>query len=119
MRYRQLSATGDYVFGHGKRDFYVDQPEVVAQAIQTRLALWLGEWFLDTADGMPWNEQVLGKGTERIRDAAVRRRILGTPGVNSIVAYKSTVDPETRKFTIETIVDTIYGQQFITASSPV
>lgn len=110
MRYRALDANGDFVFGHGAADFLVNSPDAVAQLVKTRLALLLGEWFLDTTDGMPWATKVLGAGTMATYNAAIRERILGTDGVVSIVSYSSSVDPITRALSVTVTLDTIYGQ---------
>jgi len=109
MRYRLLDAQGDYSFGHGQSDFLINTPETVAQAVKTRMLLWLGEWFLDTRDGTDWNNSVLGKYTEATRDAVIRERILDTPGVNSIITYNSNFDGNTRRFSVTVAIDTIYG----------
>src|SRR5512135_2174158 len=109
MRYRQLDADGDYMFGHGQADFFINQPEAVAQAVGTRLRLWLAEWFLDTTDGTNWQTGVLGRYTEATRDAILRQRILETPGVNSIISYSTVTDTNTRTFTVHVGLDTIYG----------
>ncbi|AOK62008.1 hypothetical protein WM29_23045 [Burkholderia ubonensis] len=109
MRYRKLDADGDYVFGGGDADFFVNVPEAVAQAVQTRLRLLRGEWFLDTTVGMPWATDVLGKYTSGIYDAAIRQCILGTQGVTEITSYSSSVDPETRALTVSATINTIYG----------
>jgi hypothetical protein len=109
MRYRKHDPQGDYSFGHGLGDFLIDSPETVALAVQTRLLLWLGEWFLDTRDGTDWNNSVLGKYTAATRDAVIRARILDTPGVNRILTYGSTFDGNTRQFNVTAAIDTIYG----------
>lgn len=108
MRYRALTASGDYSFGHGQGDLLINTPNAVAQAIQTRLLLFTGEWFLDTTDGTPWSTQILGNNTQATRDLAIKARILRTPGVKSLVSYASQV--ENRAFSAEAVVDTIYGQ---------
>lgn len=115
MRYRQLDDNGDYTLGTG-RDFLRDTPETVAQAVMTRLQLWTGEWFVDTADGTPWSTQVLGKYTALVRDGAVRQRILDTPGVKSIDAYSSSVDTETRALSLTATISTVYGSTIITGA---
>lgn len=114
MRYRTLDANGDYTFGQAGQNFYVDSPAAVAQAIQTRLKLIQGEWFLDQTVGTPYNTQILGAGTESTRDLAVQTVILETQGVNEILDYASYLNPSTRQFTVAATVDTIYGQTTIT-----
>lgn len=109
MRYRKLDANGDYTFGNSQSDFYRDQPEAVAQAVQTRLQLLTGEWFLDTSTGTPWRAQVLGKYTSTIRDTVIKQRIIQTIGVQSLDAYSSTFDPSSRTFSVQATITTIYG----------
>lgn len=108
MRYRKLEANGDYVLGPNA--FLANSPETVAQAVETRLKLWLGEWFVDTKDGTPWNEKVLGKRLPgKNPDAALKQRILGTPGVKQITSYSSSFNGDTREFSVAAALDTIYG----------
>lgn len=116
MRYRKLDADGDYVFGRQQADFYKDSPEAVAQAVLTRLRLLRGEWFVDTTAGMPWNTEVLGKNTSTTYDAAIRQCILRTPGVSQLVAYSSSVNPDTRALSVTATINTIYGQTEIQAT---
>ena len=110
MRYRQLDVNGDYVLGNGLSSFYVNTPDAVAQAVKTRLQLWLGEWFLDTTDGTNWQTGVLGRNTQSTRDAIIRNRILTTPGVNVILSYSSSFDRASRTFNVSVSLDTIYGE---------
>lgn len=114
MRYRTLDANGDYTFGVGGSNFLVDSPDAVAQAIQTRLKLITGEWFLDQTAGTPYYTDILGAGTESTRDIAVQTVILETQGVTGIVDYASYLDPSTRQFTVAATVSTQYGQTTIT-----
>jgi hypothetical protein len=107
MRYRILSATGDYVFGSHSQ-FLVNSPQAVAQAIETRLKLSSGEWFLDTQEGTPYSTKITGYGTQDTRDVAIKERILDTPGVLQIESYASSVSSD-RKFTVSVRVSTIYG----------
>ena len=110
MRYRRLDASGDYVLGGGLSAFFINSPDAVAQAVQTRLALWSREWFLDLTDGTAWSTGVLGRNTQATRDAVIRNRILTTPGVNVILSYSSSLDRATRTFNVSVSLDTIYGQ---------
>lgn len=108
MRYRQLSPDADYVFGQGAGEFLVNTPEAVAQAVQTRLLLAQGEWYLDQTEGTPYSTQILGTGTQDLYDQAIKERILGTPGVTAIVSYASLLDAD-RALTVACTIDTLYG----------
>lgn len=109
MRYRKLDANGDYTFGHGQSDLYRDQPEAVAQAVETRLRMFSGEWFLDTTAGTPWRTEVLGKYTQNLRDFALKQQIVNTQGVQSLDSYSSSFDPNSRQFSVQANITTIYG----------
>lgn len=107
MRYRQLDANGDYTIG---LPFYTNVPQTVAQAVQTRLKLWAGEWFMDATDGTPYNQSVLGKQIGKNPDVTIKQRILGTPGVTGIVSYQSGYVGNTRALSVSATINTLYGQ---------
>lgn len=107
MRYRAMSATGDYQFGR-TGIFFVDSPEAVVQAIKTRLGLWTGEWFLDSDEGTPYIGQILGHGTQATRDVAIKTRLLETPGVLSLLKYSSSVTAD-RRMVVAAEVETQFG----------
>jgi hypothetical protein len=96
--------------GHGPADYLRDSPDTVLQAVMTRLKLFVGEWFNDTAEGTPWRTQVLGKYTKTRYDSAIRRRILRTQGVTGIAEYHSSFDGEGRHLAVSAAIDTIYGR---------
>ena len=114
MRYRALDSNGDYSFGIGPNEFLVNSPEAVAQAVQTRLLLWEGEWFLDQSVGTPYLTRILGKGTQQFYDQAIQERILGNTGVQDISTYTSNLDAVARKLTVSCTIDTIYGSTAFT-----
>lgn len=114
MRTRKMDESGDYVFGNGRDDYLVDSPEAVAQRVMTRLALPTGSWFTDLEDGTPYSTQILGERTRPLYDIAIRKRILGTNGVLSIVNYSSEFEPDKRRLSVNAIIQTIYGQATVT-----
>jgi hypothetical protein len=51
---------------------------------------------------------------------ALRARVLGTFGVSSIENYSSSVNPATRRLTVDMTITTIYGgQQQVAVSVPI
>lgn len=108
MRYRKLTSNGDYTFGTGS-DFYANSPEAVGQAVRTRLALWEGEWFLDTTEGTPYSTEVLGVRTQPLYDRAIQQRIAGTLGVVEISSYQSQLGRGDRHLEVTAAVSTLYG----------
>lgn len=109
MRYRKLDKTGDMTFGSQQADFYRDSPEAVAQAILTRLRLWAGEWFIDRTEGTPYQQAILGTGTKKTIEPAMRARILDTQGVTTIEEFELIINAESRVANINAVVNTQYG----------
>lgn len=122
MRYRALDANGDYSFGRGQGNFLINSSACVAQSVQTRLQLWLGEWFLNPTDGTPWLQNVFGKFSKIVADMAIRARVLATQGVTGISDYVSSFDPVARtfsvKFSITTVFDTATATVAVTLIPP-
>lgn len=104
-----VSKGGDYAFGRGLSNFYIDDARGVAQTVETNLRLFVGDFFLDKEAGTPWRTKVLGKYTGAVRDIAIRTHILQVPGVKAITAYSSSLNRDTREFGIRATISTIYG----------
>lgn len=117
VRYRREDDDGDYTFGQGDDTWLVNSPEAVAQAIKTRFMLWYGQWFLDTTEGTPWIQSVLGKQKPDTYNLAIRRRILETQGVSAITEFNTEVDGRTRRVTFTATVETIYGTTTVTSEA--
>lgn len=113
MRVRIQDENGDYTFGSGQSNFFLNSVEGVAQAVQTRLLLWTGEWFLNVDEGTPYLQGVIGKQDQQTIDNVLRARILGTEGVSSILSYESIIDRENRKLNVSVSISTIYGETTI------
>jgi len=113
MKYRKQDASGDMVFGNGILDFYIDSPEAVGQAVETRLKLWIGEWFIDITEGTEYQTNVLGTGKSESAGPVIRQRILETDGVVEIVSFDLTINADTRALKITARIKTIYGQTTI------
>lgn len=110
MRYRKLNESGDMNFGNRQVDFYKDDPVGVVQAVWTRLRLWAGEWFLDLAEGTPYQQSALGVAKFHTIEPAIRQRILETTGVTGIDQLEVSINPDERKVTITATIVTEFGE---------
>lgn len=74
----------------------------VLQDILTRLRFMLGEWFMDTSQGLPWFQQILVKNPDLSKiDAIFQNTILGTPGVITLISYDFDPDLSARTLEVE------------------
>jgi len=90
----------------------VDETEEIAQMLRTRLKLYRGEWFLNTGEGVPWLQEILGKtNTKNGIESIIKDQILQTPGVKSLEEFSSEINTATRQlnvsFQVKTESDTI------------
>ena len=108
-RVRKQTPTGDYSFGAGLSDFYINAPETIGQIVETSLLLWYGEYFLDTTAGTPYLQGIIGTHSQSLADFTIRQRVLNVEGVVSIEDYSSVLDPDTRKLSVSMNINTIYG----------
>ena len=110
MRYRRLTATGDYVFGQGSLD-YLSDADAAAQAVKTKLKLLLGEWWEDMQDGLPLFQQILLQRATadgiQIVDLLIKQRIMEVAEVSIVQFLVSTV--KDRQYQADVIIETIYG----------
>lgn len=94
-------------FGRGHADYLRDD-DAIGQNIRTRLLLFIGEWFLDTNEGTPWNLVLDIKPVNtRAVESIIRDRILGTDGVTEITAFSFLFDPISRVAEISVTVRTV------------
>lgn len=88
----------------------IDNAENVAQGIVIALRFWLGEWFLDTKQGVPYLERILVKNpNENHIRQILTEAIQAVPGVRKVVEmglYYSAVE---RALVVEYVADTAYG----------
>lgn len=114
MRYRKLDENGDYSAGHGSADFFVDSPETVGQSVLTRLRLWTDEWFLNTDEGTPYREQVLGVRKRQTAGPALKLRVASTEGVTSVDNFAADYDGDSRHLAVSATISTVYGETELT-----
>lgn len=93
----------------------IEGADSVAQNVKIRLLFFKGEWFLNTAVGLPFYEDIFVKNPNLGHiDAIIKAEILETPEVNSLLEYESNFDRRLRKLPITFTIDTTYGPITIT-----
>lgn len=96
-------------FGRGLNNFAVDQ-EATAQKCETRLLMFLAEWFLDTSAGLPWTTTFVNSaGNLAFVEATIKACILETDGVDEIITFSMSFNSETRVLSVTATITTIYG----------
>lgn len=108
MDIRLNALTGDIDFTNGM-DIVVTTAEEIHQRLTIRLNTFLGEWFLDRNYGVPYFQQILGKGRKKATiDSILQDQILADGNVLEIVSFSSTT--EGRKYSVEFRVKVVSGE---------
>jgi len=81
----------------------------VALAVQSRLLLFLGEWFLNIDEGTPYMQAILGKHSQESANITLQDRISGTEGFVSLEDFVSVLDPDTRSYSATGTLNTAFG----------
>lgn len=79
----------------------IDGSDYARQRVEVSLDFCLGEWFLDTRQGIPYFRDVLIKrpNDETVR-SVLRRAILNTPGIVRVDSLSTEYDTTARKLTV-------------------
>ena len=99
------------------RVLVTDPAECARQWIIDSLSLWLGEWFLDTTEGFPWAQKVLGLKNASATEikGLLRQAIKAAPAVVTVSAA-AFFNRQLRQFAY-TFAATLNTGQIITGGS--
>lgn len=106
MRFRNIDANGDWVFGKG-RNSYLRGNDALMINIKTRLLSFLNDCFFDTEAGIDW-WNLLGGKDEKALLASIQRVVLRSSQVKRIVEMQSRLT--NRKFAITLSVEFADGE---------
>lgn len=82
----------------------VRDAEAVGQHVRQRLKTFTGEWFLDTAAGVPWLDEILGKQYDpALAESVTKAEVLDTEGVTSIESFAVRFTRASRGLIIDSI----------------
>lgn len=105
---RAIDSNGDWVFGSGTSAYKTGLAEV-AQNIQTRLGMFLGDCFFDTGAGVDWFN-LLGSKNQLSLNLAVAAVILNTANVTGGLQISVVYNSQTRNIVITYSVQTTFSQ---------
>lgn len=97
-------ATNDLYLASDGNLATVTDAEAVGQHGRCRIQTFSGEWFLDTSCGVPWLDQILGRGYDpALAEAVVKAELLDTDGIEEISSFSVSFDKTTRGLNIREI----------------
>ena len=103
--------THDLVFNNSSVTVTTKQKQSVAQLLKIKLFTFLGEWFLDTDNGVPYYQKIFGKvRSKEAIDAIFRAKIVEEPDVVEITEFESTLSADrtySLKFRVRTTLDQV------------
>lgn len=111
----KLSSTepNDIIWHNGpllKEDTTQTPIEITGQRLLILLRTWLGEWFINTVYGIPYEQRIIAKkNTSKASvDLILQQQVLSDPGVREIVSWNSTLSG-TRKYNLIFSVKVVDG----------
>lgn len=107
MIIRGTDSTGDWTFGTGK-GAYKRELDALMLNIETRLKEWKYDCFFNEAAGIDYKNHI-GIGSDQLLAADVKRVVLQSYGVLSILSFSLSIGRDTRELTIQVNISTIYG----------
>ena len=88
----------------------VDGVEAISQQLRIRLQIFLGEWFLDAREGIPFFRDVFIKNPNlSVVREIFRRAISTTPNILSVDKLILTLDPAQRHLRVDFSATTTSG----------
>lgn len=101
--------SGDLVLREGDI-LLIDNAERVAQQILITLRFWLGEWFLNTKDGVPYLEYVLVKSPNLLHIRQIFTEAMEkVDGVKRVEEMNLAFDVKNRSLRVDYEASTDYG----------
>lgn len=90
----------------------VDGLDQVAQNLAIRLRFFLGEWFLNINEGIPYYEFILVKAPNQIQvESLLKEEILNTKDVVELTGFTSSFDKSRRIFSVRFSCLCISGEE--------
>jgi hypothetical protein len=102
--------TANFVRENGRLCYTKTDLEFLAQVIQHELSIFLGEWYMDTAKGLPYHPQGIKKSEHRtVLEMALRAKLVGIKGIKRVKSFIPHFDKRERLYEVVFIVETEVG----------
>ncbi len=103
--------TNDLVFEGFDFDL-VDDTNQIMQNLAVRLRFFLGEWFLDVTQGLPYYQVFFTKAPNLIQvESILKNEILTTRGIVELISFIADFDSRTRIFSVKFSARSISGEE--------
>ena len=77
--------------------FLCSDARAIQAHVEARLRFFLGEWFLDTREGVPYYQEILVKNPDvSVVQTLLFRAVSETPGVKDLLEVEMSYDPSAR-----------------------
>ena len=88
-----LKKDGDFDLAEGKLSLIDTQQDLTAQRLLIKLRTYLGEWYLDLSEGIPYFQRIFRKsGNDKaVADTIFKSEINNDEGVISLNSFSSTL----------------------------
>lgn len=102
--------TNDIIF----KDFdfqVIDEANEIMQNLSIRLKFFLGEWFLDIGQGLPFYQIIFSKNPNLIHiESIIKNEILTTRGIAELVSFNTVFDKLKRKLFVKFEAKSVSGE---------
>ncbi len=88
-----LKKDGDFDLAEGKLSLIDTQQDLIAQRLLIKLRTYLGEWYLDLSEGIPYFQRIFRKSgnAKAVADTIFKSEINNDEGVISLNSFSSTL----------------------------
>lgn len=102
--------TNDLILVNGDLQL-ADGDDAIAQDVQGALELFIGEWFLDTSQGVPYYQSILTKGVDLdLVQVILIEQVRSRSGVVDVLSLDFDFDPKTRALSVTTQIRSTSGE---------
>jgi hypothetical protein len=99
---------------------YVVGADAIVQRLSIRFQFWLGEWFLDQRQGVPYIDQVFVKAPDLALITRLFRRVVtSTPGIAQVKSMSLDLDRPSRTLRVRNLQAVLVsGSTLVATSTP-